>query len=64
MKKIYRYRDWKKRFEGAFGADGLQVVSLTGETSTDLKLVKDGTIIIATPEQWDVMSASIICCIS
>lgn len=38
------------------GPAGMRVVSLTGESSTDMKLVKEGTLIVATPEQWDVMS--------
>jgi len=48
-----RFRDWSIKF----GA-GLQktVVQLTGETSSDLKLVAKGQLIIATPEQWDIMS--------
>jgi len=29
---------------------------LTGETSTDLKLLGKGNIIISTPEKWDILS--------
>jgi pre-mRNA-splicing helicase BRR2 len=31
-------------------------VHLTGESALDLKLMEKGDIIIATPEQWDMMS--------
>lgn len=48
-----RLRDWKRRFEGVMR---VPVVALTGESTTDLKLLKEGVIIVATPEQWDVMS--------
>ena len=34
----------------------LQVVILTGETGTDLKLLAKGNLIISTPEKWDVLS--------
>ncbi|PIO38393.1 hypothetical protein AB205_0016380 [Aquarana catesbeiana] len=33
-----------------------KVVLLTGETSTDLKLLGKGNIIISTPEKWDILS--------
>ena len=32
------------------------MTSLTGETSVDLKLLAEGTIVIATAKQWDVLS--------
>jgi len=48
-----RYADWQQRFGKTIG---VRVVNLTGETSTDLKLIQDGQIIIATPQKWDVMS--------
>lgn len=48
-----RYNDWKKKFgEGL----GVRVVEFTGETSTDLKLLEKGQIIISTPEKWDAIS--------
>uniref|UniRef100_A0A8B9LIR2 U5 small nuclear ribonucleoprotein 200 kDa helicase n=1 Tax=Astyanax mexicanus TaxID=7994 RepID=A0A8B9LIR2_ASTMX len=33
-----------------------KVVILTGETSTDLKLLGKGDIIISTPDKWDILS--------
>ncbi|PIA32601.1 hypothetical protein AQUCO_04400058v1 [Aquilegia coerulea] len=48
-----RYRDWKKKF----GEDlGMEVVELTGETATDLKLLEKGQVIISTPEKWNNIS--------
>ena len=48
-----RFNDWQKRFGQKLG---YKVVMLTGDSTADLKLLAEGTIIIATPEQWDVMS--------
>uniref|UniRef100_T1JH32 U5 small nuclear ribonucleoprotein 200 kDa helicase n=1 Tax=Strigamia maritima TaxID=126957 RepID=T1JH32_STRMM len=45
--------DWHKKFGIALGK---KVVTLTGETGTDLKLLAKGNIIISTPEKWDVLS--------
>lgn len=42
-----RYRDWSSRFGGQLK---INVVQLTGETQTDLKLLDKGNIVIATPE--------------
>nr|XP_023887210.1 DExH-box ATP-dependent RNA helicase DExH12-like [Quercus suber]XP_023887211.1 DExH-box ATP-dependent RNA helicase DExH12-like [Quercus suber]XP_023887212.1 DExH-box ATP-dependent RNA helicase DExH12-like [Quercus suber]XP_023887213.1 DExH-box ATP-dependent RNA helicase DExH12-like [Quercus suber] len=49
-----RYCDWERKF----GKGGLkmQVVELTGDSATDLKLVESGQIIISTPEKWDALS--------
>ena len=44
---------WEERFGRRLGK---RVVELTGETATDVKLVRAAQIIIATPEQWDVIS--------
>ena len=35
---------------------GKNVVNLTGETGTDLKLLAKGHIVISTPEKWDILS--------
>ena len=35
---------------------GKKVVMLTGETTADLRLLKEGFIVMATPEQWDILS--------
>lgn len=48
-----RVLDWRVRFGKGLG---VKVVSLTGETSVDLKLLADGTMVVATPHQWDVLS--------
>ncbi|GFY86340.1 U5 small nuclear ribonucleoprotein helicase [Actinidia rufa] len=48
-----RYNDWKRKFgEGL----GMRVVELTGETTTDLKLLEKGQLIVSTPEKWDALS--------
>ena len=47
-----RYDDWSARFGGM----GVAVTKLTGETTSDLKLLEKGEIIICTPQQWDVIS--------
>ncbi|PAA72657.1 hypothetical protein BOX15_Mlig007168g1 [Macrostomum lignano] len=35
---------------------GKNVVRLTGETATDLKLLAKGHVVISTPEHWDILS--------
>jgi pre-mRNA-splicing helicase BRR2 len=47
-----RMTDWRKKF----AALGKNVVQLTGETSTDLQLLEVGDLVIATAEQWDMLS--------
>ncbi|XP_035672627.1 U5 small nuclear ribonucleoprotein 200 kDa helicase-like [Branchiostoma floridae] len=47
------YSDWYAKFQVQLGK---KVVMLTGETSTDLKLLAKGNIIISTPDRWDVLS--------
>ncbi|KAI0022193.1 Sec63 Brl domain-containing protein [Xylariomycetidae sp. FL0641] len=49
-----RHQDWQKRLSHLRG--GKEVVKLTGETATDLKLLEKGDLILATPTQWDVLS--------
>eukprot|EP00730_Choanoeca_flexa_P002247 TRINITY_DN10972_c0_g1_i1.p1 TRINITY_DN10972_c0_g1~~TRINITY_DN10972_c0_g1_i1.p1 ORF type:complete len:1796 (+),score=582.18 TRINITY_DN10972_c0_g1_i1:116-5389(+) len=44
---------WRKLFGEHLGK---MVVTLTGDSSSDLKLVAKGDLIIATAEQWDVVS--------
>lgn len=44
---------WRSKFgEGL----GVEVVGLTGDTAADLKLLERGNVVVATPQQWDVMS--------
>ncbi|KAG0180469.1 DEIH-box ATPase [Apophysomyces sp. BC1034] len=45
-----RAADWKQKFKGK------EIVTLTGETSADLKLLERGDVICCTPAQWDVVS--------
>ncbi|CAB3405618.1 unnamed protein product [Caenorhabditis bovis] len=47
------FADWQQRIEPVIDQ---QVVMLTGEPSTDLKLLQRGKLIIATPERWDNVS--------
>ena len=49
-----RLQDWQERFSGLNG--GKEIVKLTGETATDIKLLEKGDLILATPTQWDVLS--------
>lgn len=49
-----RLQDWQKRLAHLDG--GKEIVKLTGETATDLKLLEKGDLILATPTQWDVLS--------
>eukprot|EP00053_Salpingoeca_punica_P020082 m.207381 g.207381 ORF g.207381 m.207381 type:complete len:2142 (+) comp17788_c0_seq1:161-6586(+) len=48
-----RYSEWRETFGKQLGK---QVVLLTGDTTADLKLLAAGNVVIATPEQWDVLS--------
>lgn len=45
--------DWHQKFQGLLNK---KIVILTGETSTDLKLLGKGDIIISTPDKWDILS--------
>ncbi|XP_071957394.1 U5 small nuclear ribonucleoprotein 200 kDa helicase-like [Antedon mediterranea] len=47
------HQEWHAKFQMLLGK---KVVLLTGETSTDLKLLAKGNIIVSTPEKWDVLS--------
>ncbi|OAA64846.1 pre-mRNA splicing helicase [Cordyceps fumosorosea ARSEF 2679] len=49
-----RLLDWQKRLSHLAG--GKEIVKLTGETATDLKMLEQGDLILATPTQWDVLS--------
>ncbi|VDO26060.1 unnamed protein product [Onchocerca flexuosa] len=48
-----KFIDWQERVGTALEKT---VVMLTGEPSTDLKLLQRGQLIIATPEKWDNVS--------
>ncbi|KAJ7125480.1 putative RNA helicase [Mycena crocata] len=49
-----RVKEWRDKFAQVQG--GKEIVSLTGETSADLRLLEKGDVIICTPTQWDVIS--------
>ncbi|KAL1643346.1 Pre-mRNA-splicing helicase BRR2 [Diplodia intermedia] len=49
-----RYKDWKQRLANVAG--GKEVVKLVGDTTSDLQLLQQGDLILATPQQWDVIS--------
>ncbi|KPP72642.1 U5 small nuclear ribonucleoprotein 200 kDa helicase-like [Scleropages formosus] len=50
---IQVFVDWHQKFQDALNK---KVVLLTGETSTDLKLLGKGDIIVSTPDKWDILS--------
>eukprot|EP00798_Chlamydomonas_sp_ICE-L_P019205 gene19205-25823_t len=48
-----RVADWGEKFgEGL----GVMVLSLTGETTADLKFLERSNIVVSTPENWDMLS--------
>ncbi|KAG7264891.1 hypothetical protein CRUP_007330 [Coryphaenoides rupestris] len=47
------FMDWHQKFLDLLNK---KVVLLTGETSTDLKLLGKGDIIVSTPDKWDILS--------
>ncbi|KAJ0019478.1 hypothetical protein NQD34_007047 [Periophthalmus magnuspinnatus] len=47
------FMDWHQKFQDVLNK---KVVLLTGETSTDLKLLGKGDIIVSTPDKWDILS--------
>ncbi|OCH86010.1 putative RNA helicase [Obba rivulosa] len=49
-----RVAEWRVKFSDLQG--GKEIVSLTGETSSDLRLLEKGDLIVCTPSQWDVLS--------
>jgi len=48
-----RFDEWTKKFSQGLG---LNVVRLTGEGQTDVKLLDRANIAISTPEAWDALS--------
>ena len=49
-----RLADWQKRLSKVAG--GKHIVKLCGERTADLKLLDQADLVLATPEQWDVLS--------
>ncbi|KIY53142.1 putative RNA helicase [Fistulina hepatica ATCC 64428] len=49
-----RVAEWRQKFGDLQG--GKEIVALTGETSSDLRLLEKGDVVVCTPSQWDVIS--------
>jgi pre-mRNA-splicing helicase BRR2 len=49
-----QFKNWNERLSKLGG--GKDVVKLTGETTSDLRLLEKGDLILATPAQWDSIS--------
>ena len=50
-----QYFIWENRLEGVF-SEPLQVVRLTGDTTTDLALLERGNLIMSSAIHWDMLS--------
>ena len=50
----HQYADWSRRLAPLAG--GKSVVKLSGDISTDLKILDQGDLVLATPLQWDLVS--------
>ncbi|KAJ3094675.1 hypothetical protein HK100_006063, partial [Physocladia obscura] len=46
--------EWKAKFGGLMG--GKNIVALTGDTASDLKLLEKGDVVFSTPANWDMIS--------
>ena len=49
-----RVAEWQAKFGNQQG--GKEIVSLTGETAADLRLLERGDVIVCTPVQWEFLS--------
>ena len=49
-----RVADWKTKFGDYAG--GKEIVALTGDTSSDLRLLEMADVVVCIPEAWDVLS--------
>lgn len=49
-----RVKEWTAKFGKLQG--GKEIVSLTGDSSTDLRQLQIGHVIVCTPTQWDMIS--------
>jgi len=49
-----QFKNWNSRLSSLNG--GKDIVKFTGETTTDLRLLEKGDLILATPSQWDSIS--------
>ncbi|OQR84785.1 hypothetical protein ACHHYP_12807 [Achlya hypogyna] len=48
-----RVKDWTRKFEATLGK---RVVELTGDTTVEAQVLKRASIIVTTPEKWDVVT--------
>ncbi|KAF0687130.1 Aste57867_21101 [Aphanomyces stellatus] len=51
-----RVKDWTRKFERTLGK---QVVELTGDTTVETRILKQASIIVTTPEKWDLVTRNI-----
>jgi pre-mRNA-splicing helicase BRR2 len=49
-----RVKEWQARLSDIGG--GKEIVKLVGDTTADLRLLDQGDLILATPQQWDLIS--------
>ncbi|KAF8063039.1 BRR2A [Scenedesmus sp. PABB004] len=47
-----RHKDWSERLAPL----GVRVARLTGDATTDVRLLGDSHVVLATPQQWDALS--------
>ncbi|KAJ7578996.1 putative RNA helicase [Mycena floridula] len=47
-----RVQEWQTKFKHL----GKEILSLTGETSSDLRTLEKADVVVCTPTQWDVLS--------
>ncbi|RQM21724.1 hypothetical protein B5M09_001509 [Aphanomyces astaci] len=50
-----QHANWAAKF-GPDSVFGLDVVRLTGDATADVKAIQTAQVVVATPEQWDVLS--------
>ncbi|RHZ08504.1 hypothetical protein DYB26_009657, partial [Aphanomyces astaci] len=50
-----QHANWAAKF-GPDSVFGLDVVRLTGDATADVKAIQSAQVVVATPEQWDVLS--------
>ncbi|KAF6257784.1 RNA helicase, activating signal cointegrator 1 [Scenedesmus sp. NREL 46B-D3] len=50
---LERYVNWKEKLEVGLG---VKIAKLTGDSTTDVRLLADNHLVLATPQQWDMLS--------
>ncbi|OQS02858.1 hypothetical protein THRCLA_04811 [Thraustotheca clavata] len=48
-----RVKDWTRKFEANLGK---RVIELTGDTTVEARTVQSASIVVTTPEKWDVVT--------